>query len=93
MSSSGTASAVPTVGLDIGGTKVLGVLLDAQGQVQNEQRRLSPHAGVDALVSTASAIIDELVQPGSAVGVGAAGLVSHDGEVLYSPNLPTVRFI
>ena len=42
---------VPTVGLDIGGTKVLGVLLDATGEVIDERRRLSPHAGVDALVA------------------------------------------
>jgi glucokinase len=91
MSSSRSSVAVPTVGLDIGGTKVLGVLLDAQGTVLKEQRRLSPHAGVDALVATSIAIVEELAEPGSAVGVGAAGLVSHDGEILYSPNLPTVR--
>ncbi len=91
MSSSETASTVPTVGLDIGGTKVLGVLLDANGAVLSEQRERSPHAGVDALVATAVAIIEELAQPGSAVGVGVAGLVSHEGHVLYSPNLPTVR--
>jgi glucokinase len=81
----------PTVGLDIGGTKVLGVLLDAEGKVLREERRSSPHAGVDSLVATASAIVDELALPDSPVGVGAAGLVNHDGKVLYSPNLPTVR--
>ena len=70
MSSSATPSAVPTVGLDIGGTKVLGVLLDAQGTVLQEQRRLSPHAGVDALVATSTAIVDDLAQPSSPVGVG-----------------------
>ena len=91
MSSRRGASAVPTVGLDIGGTKVLGVLLDAQGTVLKEQRRLSPHAGLDALVATSAAIVDELAERDSPVGVGAAGLVTQDGEVLYSPNLPTVR--
>jgi glucokinase len=95
MSSSAPATTptatTPTVGLDIGGTKVLGVLLDADGDVLREERRLSPHAGVDALVATASAIVAELALPESPVGVGAAGLVNHAGEVLYSPNLPTVR--
>jgi len=90
MSSSETRPTVPTVGLVIGGTKVLGVLLDADGRVLREERRLSPHAGVDALVGAAAAIVEELAQPGIPVGVGAAGLVSHDGHVLYSPNLPTV---
>ena len=89
-SSDDRAGPTPTVGLDIGGTKVLGVLLDADGEVLREQRRLSPHAGVDALVATAAAIVEELAPPGIPVGVGAAGLVSHDGHVLYSPNLPTV---
>src|SRR4051812_32777745 len=87
---SSSDNATPTVGLDIGGTKVLGVLLDATGNVLEEQRRLSPHAGVDALVSTAAGIVAELAPSGAPVGVGAAGLVTTDGHVLYSPNLPTV---
>src|SRR5579862_4402563 len=86
-----SSSATPTVGLDIGGTKVLGVLLDADGNVVREQRQLSPHAGVDALVATAAALVEELAEPGIPVGVGAAGLVNHEGHVLYSPNLPTVQ--
>jgi glucokinase len=89
MSSSAPVPA-PTVGLDIGGTKVLGVLLDHEGTVLREERRLSPHAGVDALVGTATAIVEELALPESTVGVGAAGLVNHEGKILYSPNLPTV---
>jgi glucokinase len=90
MSSNEKTPTVPTVGLDIGGTKVLGVLLDADGNVLREQRRLSPHAGIDALVVTAAGIVSELAPPGVPVGVGAAGLVTYDGHVLYSPNLPTV---
>jgi glucokinase len=89
MSSNATTPA-STVGLDIGGTKVLGVLLDASGTVIDEERKLSPHAGVDALVATAIAIVEHLAPEPTPVGVGAAGMVSHDGHVLYSPNLPTV---
>jgi glucokinase len=94
MSSSAPATTptatTPTVGLDIGGTKVLGVLLGHDGTVLREERRRSPHAGIDALVGTASAVVADLSPPGSAVGVGAAGLVDHDGKILYSPNLPTL---
>jgi glucokinase len=90
MSSNGTVTP-PTVGLDIGGTKVLGVLLDHDGRVLREERRRSPHAGVDALVGTATAIVEELALPDSPVGVGVAGLVDLDGRILYSPNLPTIR--
>jgi glucokinase len=88
---SNNSNTEPTVGLDIGGTKVLGVLLDAAGNVLGEERQLSPHAGVDALVETAAGIVNALTSDRVPVGVGAAGLVTHDGHVLYSPNLPTVR--
>ncbi len=80
-----------TIGLDIGGTKVLGVLLDAGGTVAREARFASPHAGVDALVATASEIVRELDADGAPVGVGAAGLVDPTGHLRYAPNLPLVR--
>ncbi len=81
----------PTIGLDIGGTKVLGVLLNRDGTIARELRRASPHAGVDALVATGAAIVSALGTGDEPVGVGVAGLVSRDGHVLYSPNLPNVR--
>lgn len=80
-----------TIGLDIGGTKVLGVLLDAAGTIEAELKRASPHAGVDALVATCTAIVNELRRDDEAVGVGVAGLVDTTGHVRYSPNLPYVR--
>jgi glucokinase len=80
-----------TIGLDIGGTKVLGVRLDKTGAIQAEKRLASPHAGVDALVATSADIVNELRTDEEAVGVGVAGLVDLDGHVRYSPNLPHVR--
>jgi glucokinase len=80
-----------TIGLDIGGTKILGVLLDADGAVLREDRLASPHTGLDALVATGAAIIKRLDGGHAPVGVGAAGLVDHSGCVMYAPNLPNVR--
>ena len=80
-----------TIGLDIGGTKVLGVRLDAAGTIEAEARQASPHAGVDALVATSAAIVKELRTDDEAVGVGVAGLVDLNGYVRYSPNLPHIR--
>jgi len=80
-----------TIGLDIGGTKVLGVLLDEHGEVLSEERLASPHTGLDALVATGTAIARQLDAPGAPIGVGAAGLVDHDGTLRYAPNLPNVR--
>ena len=80
-----------TIGLDIGGTKVLGVRLDERGTIEAEARQGSPHAGLDALVAASLAVVHELGGDGDPIGVGIAGLVDRDGNVLYSPNLPTVR--
>jgi glucokinase len=80
-----------TIGLDIGGTKVLGVLLDDTGRIVNEMRQASPHAGIDAVVETSAAIVAGLQTANEPVGVGVAGLVDREGCVAYSPNLPHVR--
>src|SRR5258706_8096427 len=81
----------PTIGLDIGGTKVLGVLLADDGKVLREERLASPHTGLDALVATGAAIVNQLDAAGAPVGVGAAGLVDRDGVLRYAPNLPNIR--
>ena len=55
-----------TVGLDIGGTKVLGVVLDADGTVVRELRRPSPVIGARrARRRSAPRSIDELDVPGA----------------------------
>jgi glucokinase len=85
-----------TIGLDIGGTKILGVVLSGDGLVIEETRRASPSTSLDELVSTAAAIVHELLPaaadtPDPPVGVGAAGLVDADGRLMYAPNLPGLR--
>ncbi len=82
---------VATIGLDIGGTKVLGVLLADDGTVLREERLASPHTGLDALVATGASIVTQLDATDASIGVGAAGLVDKDGTVRYAPNLPNVR--
>jgi glucokinase len=82
---------VPTIGLDIGGTKVLGVLVADDGTVVREERLASPHAGLDALVATGASIVTRLDAAGARIGVGAAGLVDRTGVVRYAPNLPNIR--
>ena len=82
---------VATIGLDIGGTKVLGVLLADDGTVLREERLASPHTGLDALVATGASIVTTLAAEGAPIGVGAAGLVDRDGVLRYAPNLPNVR--
>ena len=84
-----------TLGLDLGGTKVLGVALSEHGEVVAECRRPTPR-GEDALIDALSAVAEELRDATSAdgevtaVGVGAPGLVDRDGVLRAAPNLSGV---
>jgi glucokinase len=81
------------VGVDIGGTKVLGALVDEHGAILAEHRVASPKEWLpmrEAIVS----VVDELragVPELHALGVGAAGMVDLDGVIHYAPNVPGFR--
>ena len=76
-------------GIDVGGTKLLGVLLDGSGSVLNEIRRPTP-VGADALIDGLAALAGELGSWDS-LGIGLPGLVTRDGVVRSSPHLPGVH--
>jgi glucokinase len=69
------------VGVDIGGTKVLGVLLGPDGTIEAEMRLPTPIEGPD-VVAAIVRVVDELAatRPG-AVGVGIPGLVDAGGTL------------
>ncbi len=77
------------VGIDVGGTKCLGVAVDANGSVLRELKVPTPN-DVDQLVSTLASIAQQLDAPGS-VGIGVPGLVNRDGVLLAAPNVTAVR--
>ncbi len=86
-----------TCGLDMGGTKILGVVVEpATGEVVAESRIPTPagiEAVTDALVDLAADLRDGLGADAPrlvAVGVGAPGLVDRAGMLRYGPNLPGV---
>ncbi|MEZ5169891.1 MAG: ROK family protein [Acidimicrobiia bacterium] len=82
-----------TVGIDVGGTKILGVALDDSGEVLSRTRIPTPDTypdlldALEQLTATLSSDAGEV----SGVGVGIAGLVTLDGRVRYAPNLPALR--
>ena len=81
-----------TVGLDVGGTKILGVVLDADGAVLAEGRVMTPR-GADALLGALDDVIAELAAEAGkadAVGIGVPGLVDRSGTLRFAPNLPGV---
>jgi glucokinase len=75
-------------GIDIGGTKCLGVVVDDGGAIVTEERRPTPRGGA-AVLEVLAAVADDL-GPWDALGIGAAGLVTRDGVLRAAPNLPGV---
>ena len=80
------------VGLDIGATKTLGVVVDAGGEILAEVREAT-EPGTDGVVRTAARVVEALRAatgqplPGT-VGVGIPGLVDHErGAVKHAVNL------
>jgi glucokinase len=71
-------------GIDVGGTKCLGVVWQNDGIIR-EVRRDTPQ-GADDMISTLVEIVRELGDVDS-VGVGVPGLVTRDGVLRAAPNL------
>lgn len=81
------------VGVDIGGTKMLGVLIDTDAPTAVlETHKVATPSGtaavLDALVGLVAALADG---PSVPVGVGVPGLVDRDDRFRYGPNLPDVE--
>ena len=79
------------VGIDVGGTKVLGVALDPAGEVERELRRDTPRGddSVGELIDTIASVARELGADRS-LGVGVPGLVTRAGVLRAAPNLDGV---
>lgn len=81
---------VRRLGIDVGGTKNLAVVLDAQGEVIEEQRRPTPK-GPEAIIDTLAELATSCA-PFDSIGVGVPGLVGRDGVLHASPNLVEINF-
>ena len=79
-----------TVGLDIGGTKINGGVVDSDGNVIARARRETPAQDADLIAHEAADIIRELSHGRDVVaaGVACAGFIDKSGAtVLFAPNL------
>ena len=81
-----------TIGIDIGGTKIAGGVVDTHGAVLADARRESPARHPDAIADSVAELVDELAEGEgdqvAAVGVAAAGFVDlARAEVMFAPNL------
>ena len=79
-----------TIGVDVGGTKVLGGVVDESGTVVKTARRDTPGEGGAALTQAIADVAKELMAQFTvdSVGVSAAGFVSSDRKtMLATPNI------
>ena len=72
------------IGIDVGGTKCLGVAIDDSGKVVQQFRLPTPHA--DELCNTLIEIAEQLGEAES-LGIGVPGLITPEGVIRASPNL------
>ncbi|HZD65362.1 MAG TPA: ROK family protein [Acidimicrobiales bacterium] len=88
------------LGIDLGGTKVLGVVLDAHGEVLAERRLPTPTgpssvvaAVVEVTLALEAAVARDAPTTGGPLplGVGVPGLVEAGGVLRAAPHLPGVR--
>lgn len=79
-----------TVGVDVGGTKIAGGVVDERGVIQHRTRRDTNPDDAEALMASIIDVARELAetQTVAAVGVGSAGFVdAQRSTVLFAPNL------
>src|SRR5687767_239174 len=79
-----------TVGIDVGGTKIAGGVVDDEGTVLTTARRESPATDTGAIENAIEDLVGEL--RGShdidGIGIGAAGFIdAQRSTVLFAPNL------
>lgn len=80
-----------SIGIDVGGTKALGVALDEHGIVVAEEKRPTPR-GEDSLNPLVDVLVDLAGSLGfdGSLGVGVPGLVTRSGVLRAAPNLDGV---
>jgi glucokinase len=84
------------IGIDAGGTKIEGLLVDVEmdGQILDRKRVETPATDAEAATRTIVAVARDLMagRDVRAVGVGAAGLVDRKGVMRFAPNVAWREF-
>jgi glucokinase len=89
-------SGTVAVGVDVGGTKVDGLLVDVEGgEILDRRLAETPATDAEAAAQAVVAVARELTaeRPDvAALGVGAAGMVQLDGVMRFAPNVAWREF-
>ena len=79
-----------TIGIDIGGTKIAGALVAADGSIIRDSRVPTPANDANAIAEAVVGLVNELAEGVQVEGVGVAAAGFIDAEratIVYSPNL------
>ena len=78
------------VGIDIGGTKIAGALVDESGRIVREARVPTPETYGDDIIDAVVELVSELTEGAEAIGVGvaAAGFIDADQATIAWRNEP-----
>jgi len=79
-----------TIGVDVGGTKVLAGVVDENGQILEQDRQSTPKTDGEAIAEVIAGLVASLRSRHEvdAVGIGAAGWIDLDrANVMFAPNL------
>jgi glucokinase len=81
---------LPTFGIDLGGTNLRAAVVDAHGELLDEQRCDTPPelAGIVDAMAGAVRALARTCPEAHGVGIGAAGMIDGDGVIHYAPNVP-----
>jgi glucokinase len=87
------------IGIDVGGTKALALMVARDGRVVGEVKSQTPHdEGFGAGEATAKVLVEQVFElcdrqsldPSRVpIGVGLPGMMRRDGHLAYAPNLQT----
>ncbi len=77
----------PRVGIDLGGTKIEGILIDATGQEQQRLRLATPQGDYEGTLAAVKKLTDELCDnPDVPVGIGTPGSLSRVSPLMRNAN-------
>ena len=89
-----------TIGVDLGGSKILTAVVDPQGRILSSDESVTPatkgrQAIIQSIIDSAHHALEQAgvgISEICAIGVGAAGISNPEAGILFtSPNLPGLR--
>lgn len=85
------------IGLDIGGTKLLGAVFNRSGMIVDKEKKPSKaEEGKTVFLDQIYKVLDNLIERTEkrvkGIGIGFPGIVDENGFVVFAPNLPIKKF-